>query len=124
MDDILLASNDLSILHERKHMLTRSFDMKDLGEAYFMLGIEIHRDRSCHTLGLSQKAYIDRVLERFNMQNCKPRDVSVVKSDKFNKDQCPKNKIEQTEMNDIPFFGVLWEVSCMLRYALDSILLS
>lgn len=36
--------------------------MKDLGEASFMLGTEIHIDRSRGFLGLSQKAYIDRVL--------------------------------------------------------------
>jgi hypothetical protein len=46
VDDMLLASNDLGMLHETKKMLTRSFDMKDLGEASFVLGIEIHRDRS------------------------------------------------------------------------------
>jgi len=67
VDDILLASNDLGMLHETKHMLTRSFDMKDLGETSFMLGIKTHIDRPCYTLGLSQKAYIDKVLERFNM---------------------------------------------------------
>jgi len=70
VDDILLASNDLGLLCETKQTLTRFFDMKDLGKASFVLGIEIHRDRSRHTLGLSQKAYINRILERFNMQNC------------------------------------------------------
>ena len=49
VDDILLASNDLGMLHETKYMLARSFDMKDLGDASFMLGIEIHKDRSHHT---------------------------------------------------------------------------
>ena len=42
--------------------------MKDLGEASFVLGIEIHRNRSRGLLGLSQRAYVDRILERFNMQ--------------------------------------------------------
>ena len=107
MDDILLASNDLGMLHAIKHMLTRSFDMKDLDEAFFVLGIKIHKDRSHHTLELSQKTYIDRVLGRFNIQNCKPRDVSVVKGDKFNKDQCPKNEIERAEMNEKPFQSAL-----------------
>ena len=60
--------------------------MKDLGEASFILGIETHRDRSRHLLGLSQKAHINRNLERFNMQNCKPNDSPVVKSDKFSKE--------------------------------------
>ena len=96
MDDILLASNDLGMLHAIKHMLTRSFDMKDLDEAFFVLGIKIHKDRSHHTLELSQKTYIDRVLGRFNIQG-----------DKFNKDQCPENEIERAEMNEKPFQSAL-----------------
>ena len=69
VDDILLASSDLDLLHETKRMLSKNFDMKDLGEASFVLGIEIHRNRSRGLLGLSQRAYVDRILERFNMQN-------------------------------------------------------
>ena len=62
VDDILLASSDLGLLHETKRMLSNNFDMKDLGEASFVLGIEIHRNRSCRLLGLSQRAYVDRIL--------------------------------------------------------------
>ena len=40
VDDILLASSDVSLLLE-----TKKFDMKDLDEASFVLGIEIHRDK-------------------------------------------------------------------------------
>ena len=69
--------------------------MKDLGEASFVLGIEIHRDRSHHLLGLSQKVYINRILERFNIQNYKPNDSPVAKGDKFSKEQCPKNEFEK-----------------------------
>jgi hypothetical protein len=45
VDDILLASSDVSLLLETKRVLSSNFDMKDLGEASFVLGIEIHRDR-------------------------------------------------------------------------------
>ena len=41
VDDILLASNDLGLLMDVKIMLSQNFDMKDLGEANFVLGIEI-----------------------------------------------------------------------------------
>ena len=98
VDDILLASSDLSLLHETKILLSKSFDMKDLGEASFVLGIEIIRDRSRGVLGLSQKGYINRVLERFNMQNCRPGDVPITKGDKFSKSQCPKNDLEVKAM--------------------------
>ena len=45
VDDILLTSSDVNLLLETKKFLSSNFDMKDLGEASFVLGIEIHRDR-------------------------------------------------------------------------------
>ena len=45
VDDILLASSDVNLLLEMKKFLSLNFDMKDLSEASFILGIEIHRDR-------------------------------------------------------------------------------
>lgn len=65
VDDILLASNSIDLLHESKHFLSRNIDMKDLGEASYVIGIEIHRDPSNRTLGLSQKAYTERALNMF-----------------------------------------------------------
>jgi hypothetical protein len=56
VDDILLASSDVSLLLETKRFLSSNFDMKDLGKTSFVLGIEIHRDRRKGVLGLSQKA--------------------------------------------------------------------
>jgi hypothetical protein len=45
VDDILLASSDINLLMETKKFLSSNFDMKNVGEASFVLGIEIHRDR-------------------------------------------------------------------------------
>jgi hypothetical protein len=64
VDDILLASSDVSLLLETKRFLSSNFDMKDLGEASFILGIEIHRDRRMGVLGVSQKAYLEKVLKK------------------------------------------------------------
>lgn len=46
VDDILLATNDKGMLHETKRFLSKHFEMKDLGEASFMLGIEILSEKS------------------------------------------------------------------------------
>ena len=43
--------------------------MKDMGEATYVIGIEIFRDRSRGLLGLSQNQYIETILERFGMEN-------------------------------------------------------
>jgi hypothetical protein len=45
VDDIFLASSDVNLLLEMKKFLSSNFDMKDLGEASFVLGIEILQDR-------------------------------------------------------------------------------
>ena len=47
--------------------------MKDMGEAIYVIGIEIFRNRSHGLLGLSQKGYIKKILERFGMENCAAR---------------------------------------------------
>ncbi|XP_050229335.2 beta-galactosidase 15-like [Mercurialis annua] len=103
VDDILLASSDIELLHETKKFLSKHFEMKDLGEASFVLGIQIHRDRSRGILGLSQKGYIEKVLQRFGMQNCRPHDTPVSKGDKFSLKQCPKNELESKFMEGIPY---------------------
>lgn len=53
VDDILLDANDIGLLHETKRFLSKHFEMKDLGNASFILGIQIHRDQSRGILGLS-----------------------------------------------------------------------
>jgi hypothetical protein len=103
VDDILLASSDKRMLHETKGFLSSNFDMKDLGEASYVLGIEIHRDRTKRVLGLSQKAYIEKMLKRFNMDKSKATPVPLAKGDKFSKAQCPKNQLELDEMKDISY---------------------
>ena len=53
MNDILLIENDIPMLQSIKIWLPQKFLMKKLGEASFILGIKIYRDRSNKMLGLS-----------------------------------------------------------------------
>lgn len=52
---------------------------------------------------IAQKAYIDRVLKRFNINICSPRDATIAKCDKFSKSQCPKNDPEKDVMKPYAF---------------------
>ena len=67
VDDILLIGNDIPTLQNVKSWLGNCFSMKNLGEAAYILGIKIYRDRSRKLIGLSQRTYIDKVLNRFSM---------------------------------------------------------
>lgn len=70
VDDLLLVTNDTTQLAAIKAALSKRFEMKDMGEAHFILGVQITRDRANRRLCLSQAEYVRSVLERFNMQDC------------------------------------------------------
>ena len=69
----------------------------------YVIGIKIHRDRPRGVLGLSQETYINKVLERFRMQDCSPSVAPIVKGDRFSLSQCPKNDFERESMKNIPY---------------------
>ena len=94
VDDILLAANDVGLLHDIKKFLSKNFKMKNMGKESYVIGIEIFRDRSQGLLGLSQRTYIEKVLERFRMERCLVGIVPIQKWDKFSEMQCPKNDLE------------------------------
>jgi len=86
VDDILLVSNDMTLLLEIKSFLLKNFEMKDLWNISFVIGIQIQCDRKREILDLSQKTYIDKVLDRCGMKNCSKRDKLILL-------QCPKNDL-------------------------------
>ncbi|GJW19796.1 retrotransposon protein, putative, ty1-copia subclass [Tanacetum coccineum] len=71
VDDILIMGNSIPMLQDVKSYLGKCFAMKDLGEAAYILGIKIYRDRSRRLIGLCQSAYIEKILKRFHMENSK-----------------------------------------------------
>ncbi|GJY16814.1 putative retrotransposon protein [Tanacetum coccineum] len=77
VDDILIMGNNIPMLQDVKSYLGRCFAMKDLGEAAYILGIKIYRDRSKRLIGLCQSAYIEKILKRFYMENSKRGTISM-----------------------------------------------
>jgi hypothetical protein len=77
--------------------------MKDLGEASFVLGIEIHRDRRKKVLGLSQKAYLEKVLKKFSMYACNTTPAPIVNGDKYVSFQSPRNQHEIDQIKLVPY---------------------
>lgn len=70
--------------------------MKDLGEAYFVAGFDIHRDRLSRSLGFCQKAYIDRILED-SICITLLDEAPIINEDKFNMSQCPEMKLRRKQ---------------------------
>ena len=81
--------------------------MKDMGEASYVLGVKIVRDCAKRLLGLSQKTYIKRMLERYHMQDSKPMDTSIDKSLNLSRDMCPKTLKEKEKISRVPYASVV-----------------
>ncbi|TFY75222.1 hypothetical protein EWM64_g8790 [Hericium alpestre] len=63
VDNIILVFNSMDALLEAKEALKRLFNMSDLGEVHWVLGLEVIRDRNTHTIVLSQHRYVEEILE-------------------------------------------------------------
>uniref|UniRef100_A0A2N9GDW0 Reverse transcriptase Ty1/copia-type domain-containing protein n=1 Tax=Fagus sylvatica TaxID=28930 RepID=A0A2N9GDW0_FAGSY len=107
VDDILLVGNNKEFIKTIKEWLSSTFEMKDMGEASFVLGVKILRDRSRKLFGLSQETYIRKVLERFHMQDCKPIDTPVGKGDSLSNEMCPKTQAEIESMARVPYANAI-----------------
>lgn len=72
VDDLIIAASNDKIMKKVKEMLSAKFKMKDLGSLKHFLGIDFKQSDGC--VKMSQEKYVNKILERFNMQNCKPRE--------------------------------------------------
>jgi Reverse transcriptase (RNA-dependent DNA polymerase) len=110
VDDILLIENDVSTLNNIKSSLKKVLSIKDLGEATYVLGIKIYRDRSRRLLGLSQNTYIDKVLKRFRMEDSKQGFISISHGIHLSKTQCPSTNNEREEMSKVPYASAIGSI--------------
>ena len=111
MDDILLIGNAVPALQRIKIWLSSQFSMKDLGEASYILGMRIYRDRSKRLLGLSQSTYIDTMLKRFSIENFKKGYLPIGHGISLSKRDCPTTPQEREYMGRIPYASA-WDLSC------------
>jgi hypothetical protein len=114
VDDLLIASNSLEGLNALKQALSHRFSMKDLGEAHYVLGIQIDRDRAARTLSISQREYVHKVLERFGMSDCKSVVTPLESNVKLTKADCPA----PTAVKDTAFIRLYQSAVGAVMYAM------
>ncbi|GKF07708.1 retrotransposon protein, putative, ty1-copia subclass, partial [Tanacetum coccineum] len=102
-DDIIIMGNNIPSLQSVKTHLGKCFDMKDLGEAAFILGIKIYRDILKRLIGLSQSAYMDKILRRFKMDTSKRGYILMQERLDLNKTQGASTPREVKRMQNVPY---------------------
>ena len=71
VDDLILLASGLTKMLEVKAMLKEEYEMTDLGELKYCLGVEFKRDRAARTITMCQRKYLEEILKRFSMEECK-----------------------------------------------------
>lgn len=84
--------------------------MKDLGEAQYILGIKVYRDRSKRLIGLSQEPYIDKILARFNMTDSKKGNIPMTHGTSLSKKDSPSTSDEIQKMKNVPFASAIGSI--------------
>ncbi|KAL7284388.1 hypothetical protein ACG7TL_001678, partial [Trametes sanguinea] len=72
VDDLLLLGDDRQHIKQVKDALKKQYKMTDLGAVKRFLGLRISRDRTIRRIDIDQEEYIQSVIERFEMADCKP----------------------------------------------------
>nr|GEW62420.1 retrotransposon protein, putative, Ty1-copia subclass [Tanacetum cinerariifolium] len=115
-DDILLMGNNISMLQDVKPYLGRSFALKDLVEAAYILEIKIYRDRLKRLIGLCQKAYIEKILKRYYMKNSKRGTIPMQEKLKLSKSKGASTPAEKQRMQNIPYTLAVGSIMYAVRY--------
>jgi hypothetical protein len=90
-----------------KAQLSSEFEMKDLGAAKKILGMEITRNRKSSLLFLSQHDYINKVLHHFNMPDAKKVTKPIAPHFKLSSTQCPVTDEDIEYMSRVPYSSVV-----------------
>lgn len=94
VDDMLMFGSNEEHISNLKSMLNKEFEMKDLGLISEFLGINVKQNLKTNVTELCQKNYLENVLKRFHMYDCKP--ISTPMDQNFNckeleNDKCKGN---------------------------------
>ena len=103
VDDMLIASPNSHLISDLQKQLCNVFEMKDLGNAKQILGMNISRNREKSSILLNQKSYILSVLKFFFMEDAKLVSVPVAAHLQLSKDQSPKTVSEKAKMEKVPY---------------------
>ena len=83
VNDIILAANNEKQLKQVKEDLSNKFDIKDLGELKYFLGIKVEQNKESGSIWIGQPAYTENLLKRLGMQDSKPTSTPVEASSKL-----------------------------------------
>jgi hypothetical protein len=107
VNDITLVSKSKEKFAEIKGLLAQRFKLRDLEPTSFLLGAQINRERSTHTLYLSQHQYTLDLLDRFGFADCSPVSTPLDPGSPLDMSQCPQTPEDNEFMRNTPYVSAV-----------------
>ena len=109
-DDIFAASNTDEEIKRRKGEIGKVWEIKDVGETEYFLGMRVQQDLDSGTIRLTQRPYWEHVLNRFGLDNITPRNVPLPVGIVLSSNMSPETDSEKWEMRDKPYRSLLGSI--------------
>ncbi|RVW83721.1 Retrovirus-related Pol polyprotein from transposon RE1 [Vitis vinifera] len=90
VDDIILTGDDTREVERLKKVLATEFEVKDLGQMQYFLGMEVARSRK--GISISQRKYVLNLLTETDMLGCKPSDTPIKARNRMESDKKPVDR--------------------------------
>ena len=103
VDDMTISRSSKRVICKFKEGLNQKVKIKDLGNLHWMLGIEVERDQAAHTISVSQRTYITKILERFGLQDANPLSTLLDLHHRLMLAQCPDTPHQYESMKNVPY---------------------
>jgi len=102
VDDGLIVCKKNKLIDKILEELGSQFEIK-INDPECFVGLEIKRDRAAKKMFINQQSYITKMMEKFNMQDCKPNAIPADSNNELTNDHSPTTITEMQDMSRIPF---------------------
>ena len=110
VDDIVIAGSSDVRMKEVKQALSQKFQVKDLGELHYFLGVKVIQNQKNRTVWIGQQAYAEDILKKFGMEDAKPVQTPVDTSIKLtpgkSDDACVDQKLFQSAVGSLLYLSI------------------
>lgn len=102
-DNVLGASTTPEGAQKAKDKLGSKFEIKDMGNLKYILGVRFDRDANMGDISLSQRSYLEWMLERFGFRLSNPKFMPLPTGLTLTESQSPLSKSDKHYMKDKPY---------------------